>query len=68
MDSQPPGGRFYCWGVPENTLLTFMREAVALGADDATWSRVQLVRMPNGLRQDNGKIQKIYFYNPEVIK
>jgi hypothetical protein len=61
-------GWFYCWGIPENALLTFMREAVALGADDATWSKVQLVRMPNGLRQDNGKIQKIYFYNPEVVK
>lgn len=61
-------GWFYCWGIPENALLTFMREAVALGADDATWSKVQLVRMPNGLRQNNGKIQKIYFYNPEVVK
>ena len=61
-------GWFYCWGILENALLTFMREAVTLGADDATWSKVQLVRVPNGLRQDNGKIQKTYFYNPEVVK
>jgi hypothetical protein len=60
-------GWFYCAGEPEPTLLTFFRSAVALGADRATWTRCQLVRMPDGLR-DNGTRQTVYFFNPEVIR
>jgi hypothetical protein len=58
---------FYCAGQPEERLRQFMRYAVSLGADRATWTRSQFVRMPDGTR-DNGKRQKVYFFNPAVIK
>ncbi len=44
-----------------------MRYAASLGADRATWTRSQFVRMPDGLRA-NGKRQTLYFFNPEVVK
>jgi hypothetical protein len=59
-------GWFYCAGMAETVLLDFFRSAVALGADRATWTRCQLVRMPGGTR-DNGKRQTVHFFNPEVI-
>ena len=43
------------------------RHAVALGADRATWTPSQFVRMPGGTR-DNGRAQTIYFFNPGVVK
>jgi hypothetical protein len=46
----------------------FMREAVRLGADRATFIRSQFVRIPDGLR-DNGRRQFCYFLNPgEAVK
>ena len=53
-------------GQPEERLRAFMRHAVEIGADPATWTRSQFVRMPGGLR-DNGKRQHIIFFNPEAI-
>jgi len=60
-------GWFYCAGQPEERLRRFMQYAVILGADRATWTRSQFVRMPDGLR-DNGRRQSVYFFNPGVIK
>jgi hypothetical protein len=60
-------GWFYCLGQPEEKLRRFMRYAVSLGADTATWTRSQFVRMPDGTR-DNGKRQTVYFFNPEVVQ
>ena len=60
-------GWFYCHGQPEERLRAFMRHAVEIGADQATWTRSQFVRMPDGTR-DNGKRQEVYFFNPEVVK
>lgn len=60
-------GWFYCAGEPEEKLHAFMRYAVNLGADAATWTRSQFVRMPDGQR-DNGKSQTVYFFNPGVLK
>ena len=60
-------GWFYCHGQQEERLLRFMRYAVSLGADRATWTRSQFVRMPDGTR-DNGKRQTVYLFNPGVIK
>jgi len=57
---------YWVHGTPENTLLQFMRAAVALGADPATWTKCQLVRIPGGLR-DNGKRQAILYFNPQAI-
>ena len=50
----------------EETMHRFMRFAVSLGADPATWSRVQWVRMPDGIR-DNGERQRILYFNPGVL-
>lgn len=60
-------GWFYCQGQPEERLRSFMEYAVSLGADPATWTRSQFVRMPDGTR-DNGKRQTVYFFNPRPIK
>lgn len=60
-------GWFYCFGQPEEKLRTFMRYAVSLGADRATWTRSQFVRIPDGTR-DNFKRQTVYFFNPEVVR
>lgn len=59
-------GWFFCAGQPEDRLRYFFRYAVSLGADPATWTRSQFVRMPDGQR-DNGKRQTVYFYNPEPV-
>ncbi len=60
-------GWFFAQGQPEEKLQRFMRYAVQLGADKATWNRSQFVRMPDGLR-DNGKRQSVYFFNPEPLR
>jgi hypothetical protein len=60
-------GWFYCAGQAEPPLERFMRHAVSLGADRATWCRSQFVRMPDGTNA-NRKRQTLYFFNPEVIK
>ncbi len=50
----------------EDSMLRFMRFAVSLGADPATWTRAQFVRMPDGVR-NNGKRQRVLYFNPRVI-
>jgi hypothetical protein len=44
-----------------------MDYAASIGADHATWTRSQFVRMPDGTR-DNGNRQTVHFFNPEAIK
>jgi hypothetical protein len=56
-------GWFDCSGRDEANLLRFMRYAVSLGADPATWIRSQFVRLPDGHR-DNGKRQAVLFFRP----
>lgn len=61
-------GWFHCLDVPEDHLLRFMRLAVSLGADPATWTRCQLVRMPNGLRPTKNGMrtrQQVIYFDPE---
>jgi hypothetical protein len=55
-------GWFFVAGQPEVKVEKFFRYAVTLGADHATWSRSQFVRMPDGTR-DNGNRQTVYFLN-----
>lgn len=43
----------------------FFTHAVKLGADPATWTRCQFVRMPGGVR-DNGAKQVVWFFNPRA--
>jgi hypothetical protein len=60
-------GWFYCAGQREDRLRAFMCKAVSLGADPATWTRSQFVRMPDGTRGD-GRRQVVYYFNSRVIK
>lgn len=60
-------GWFYVAGQPEEKLLRFFRYAVSLGADAATWTRSQFVRMPDGLR-DNGNRQTVFFLHFAPLK
>lgn len=59
-------GWFYCHDQNERRLKHFMAYAVSLGADKATWTRSQFVRMPDG-RRDNGKRQTVFFFNPRCV-
>ena len=63
-------GWFSCAGADEETLLRFMRYAVSLGADPATWTRCQFVRMPDGLRRrpnDWSVRQRVFHFNPHNL-
>lgn len=60
-------GWFYCDRQSEETTRRFMRFAVSLGADPATWTRSQFVRMPDGTR-DGGQRQTVYFFNPASLE
>ncbi len=55
-------GWFFVAGQPEEKIQKFFRYAVSLGADYATWTRSQFVRMPDGTR-DDGKRQTVFFLN-----
>jgi hypothetical protein len=55
-------GWFYVGRSAGNKIEKFFRYAVSLGADRATWTRSQFVRMPDGTR-DTGQRQTVYFLN-----
>lgn len=59
-------GWFACEGQRETALRRFMRYAVSLGADRATWTRCQFVRMPEGQRANGGR-QYLLFWNPNNL-
>jgi hypothetical protein len=59
-------GWFSCRGASEQKLRAFFDYAVMLGADPATWTPCQFVRMPEGQR-DNGNRQAVLFLNKAVI-
>jgi hypothetical protein len=56
-------GWFRCQGIPEEQTRAFMARAVRIGADPATWTKCQLVRMPGGKR-DDGSTQRVEYFNP----
>ena len=60
-------GWFFAQGQPDATVHKFFRYATSLGADPATWTRSQFVRMPDG-RRDNGKRQTVFYFAPHRIK
>lgn len=60
-------GWFLVEGQPDEKVAKFFRYAVSLGADHATWTRSQFVRMPDG-RRDDGKEQVVYFFNPKPLE
>jgi hypothetical protein len=55
-------GWFFVVSQPDVKVEKFFRYAVSLGADRATWTRSQFVRMPDGTR-DNGNRQTVFFLN-----
>ena len=59
-------GWFACEGIAEESLYRFFRKAVALGADTATWSPCQLVRLPDGLRS-SGRRQQVLYFDPLAV-
>ncbi len=59
-------GWFYCHAQPEDKLRRFMDYAISIGADPATWTKCQMVRMPDGLR-DNGNRQSVIYFNPSIL-
>jgi len=59
-------GWFYAAGQPDEKVEKFFCYAVSLGADPATWTRCQLVRMPDGQRA-SGSRQRVIYFNPKGI-
>jgi hypothetical protein len=55
-------GWFYVHGQPDVKVEKFFSYAVSLGADRATWTRSQFVRMPDGKRANN-KRQTVFYLN-----
>ncbi len=60
-------GWFRCRGASDTMLHKFMRLAVAIGADHATWTRSQFVRMPDGKRE-NGARQTVFYVDQEGMQ
>ena len=59
-------GWFATHGATDDTLKPFFTNACCLGADPATWTLCQLVRLPGGTRAD-GTHQQILYFNPALI-
>lgn len=57
---------FSCKGANDRQVRGFFHMACELGADPATWTRCQMVRMPEGVRA-NGAPQRVTYFNQEVI-
>ena len=60
-------GWFFVQGQPEAKVEKLFRYAVSLGADRATWTRSQFVRMPDGTR-DNGARQTVFFADFNLLE
>ncbi|QYM80693.1 hypothetical protein K0B96_08870 [Horticoccus luteus] len=60
-------GWFHCGGATIEEICRFFAYAVRLGADPATFTACQLVRMPGGTR-DTGQLQRVLFFNPAKIR
>jgi len=59
-------GWFPTHGATDDTLKPFFTNACRLGADPATWTLCQLVRLPGGTRAD-GTHQQILYFNRALI-
>jgi hypothetical protein len=63
-------GWFYTQGDAESGWHKFMRYAVSIGADPSTWTRCQMVRMPDGMRREPGlgqRRQTVFYFNPAAL-
>ena len=65
-------GWYLAKGVSDKHARNFFELAVKLGADRATWNKIQLVRIPGGTRQGvsdkPNKRQMVYYLNFEPLK
>lgn len=59
-------GWFPCRGIAPRQQESFMDYAIRLGADPATWTRCQFVRMPGAVRE-TGAPQTVLYFNPETL-
>ncbi len=59
-------GWYRCVGVPEPDIVRFQSYAHSLGADSALFVPSQFTRFPGGMR-DNGNVQEVLYWNPEVL-
>ncbi|HRY49601.1 MAG TPA: hypothetical protein P5186_16250 [Candidatus Paceibacterota bacterium] len=59
-------GWFPTHGKCETELKRFMARAVMIGADPATWTKCQMVRLPEGQRED-GSPQRCFYFNPAIL-
>jgi hypothetical protein len=60
-------GWYLCRNHEEEKIEKFMRYAVSIGADPATYTTCQLVRTPNAMRDTNRK-QEVLTFNPNLIQ
>ena len=61
-------GWHYVEGWPQTEAHELHRLAVACGADAATWTPCQLVRMPDAMRPETGLRQSVLFWNPNYAE
>jgi hypothetical protein len=59
-------GWFRVTNTPESQVRRFFEYAVQLGADRATWTPSQFVRMPDG-RRVNGERQSVIYFQPHQL-
>lgn len=52
-----------CHGIGDDITGRFMRYAVSLGADHATWTRSQFVRLPQGWRSEKECRQEVHYFD-----
>lgn len=56
-----------CAGGDESKIRRFFRHAVSVGADPATWTRSQFVRVPQGWRADKQARQQVLYFDPSKL-
>lgn len=56
-------GWWNCRHADPAILIRFMRYAVSLGADTATWTPCQFVRLPQGWRGNKSARQSVFYFN-----
>ena len=65
------GKSLHCWhpcaGVPEEKLKTLFTYACTLGADPATWTPSQFVRIPCGRNAKTMKRQEVLYFAPGLL-
>jgi len=61
-------GWYHVANASEKDVASFFEYAVSIGADPATKTINQYVRMPGARRLGNGVFQTVYYFNPVVVK